>query len=330
MRRVSRATCRSTWPATCGRAIPKRGRRSKTSSRKSWWPGRRTSCSKRRSSAKKRGHPLIRVEDVHDALQMFQPHDANQYEDIIYFPRLPKSEQIVIEAYDLDSFRDPGIHWVYLNEALQRPALPGHARARSVRGRAARRRGARRFGVLVLRVAGKIATEEEKERLESAHLTKSLDAHPEAARQTRRRAAGEEGERRPSPPRNRSRPRAAGKFFTDVTATSGIAFEHRMSDWLARFIRGYTVVEGNTVRLCRSADVRRLGRGRGRHRQRRRRRRPRSSAAPATRSISMTAKAASPTSPKRRAWSGRGRIGVPASRASRSSPTSTTTASRTC
>ena len=30
----------------------------------------------------------------------------------------------------------------------------------------------------------------------------------------------------------------------------GLRFEHRMSDWLARFIRSYQVVEGNTVRLA--------------------------------------------------------------------------------
>ncbi|MGA8810020.1 MAG: hypothetical protein WB973_19285, partial [Thermoanaerobaculia bacterium] len=49
--------------------------------------------------AKKRGHPLIRIDDVHDAVQMYEPHVLNEYEDCIYFPRLPKSDQIVIEAY---------------------------------------------------------------------------------------------------------------------------------------------------------------------------------------------------------------------------------------
>ena len=42
-----------------------------------------------------------------------------------------------------------------------------------------------------------------------------------------------------------SRPEGA-----DVTASSGIRFEHRLSDWLARFIRGYTVLDGNVVRLA--------------------------------------------------------------------------------
>ncbi|HEX7681281.1 MAG TPA: hypothetical protein VF713_24300, partial [Thermoanaerobaculia bacterium] len=47
--------------------------------------------------AKKRGHPLIRIDDVHDAVQLFEPHVLNEYEDCIYFPRLPKGDQIVIE-----------------------------------------------------------------------------------------------------------------------------------------------------------------------------------------------------------------------------------------
>ena len=198
--------------------------------------------------ARKAGHPLIRVEDVHAALQVFQPHEANQYEDIIYFPRLPKNERIVIEAYDLDSFRDPGIHWVYLSEALNDPKYKGTIEPDPFAAELLVE-GAAQFGVLVLRVAGKIATEEEKDRLEGAHLTnaltriqKLLDKHAAAppVKKTKTTIAS-------AKPASGSA--AAGNFFTDVTEASGIAFEHRLSDWLARFIRGYTVVEGNAVRL---------------------------------------------------------------------------------
>ncbi|HEV7768641.1 MAG TPA: CRTAC1 family protein [Thermoanaerobaculia bacterium] len=197
--------------------------------------------------AKKAGHPVIRVEDVHKALQTFQPHDANQYEDIIYFPRLPKSEQIVIEAYDLDSFRDPGIHWVYLNEALHDKHYKGTLEPDPFAAELLVE-GAAQFGVLVLRVAGFVAKEEDKERLEGAHLTKSLariqkllDKHaaaPPVKKSTTSIASAKSNAAATS-----------GTYFTDITPTSGIAFEHRMSDWLSRFIRGYTVVEGDTVRL---------------------------------------------------------------------------------
>jgi hypothetical protein len=198
-------------------------------------------------NARKAGHPLIRIEDVHAALQAFEPHEANQYEDIIYFPRLAKNERVVIEAYDLDAFRDSGIHWVYLSEALNDPHYKGTLEPDPFAAELLVE-GAAQFGVLVLRVAGTVASEEEKDRLEGAHLTKALeriqkllDKHAAAppVKKAKTTIASAKS----------NAPATSGTYFTDVTQTSGIAFEHRLSDWLARFIRGYTVVEGNTVRL---------------------------------------------------------------------------------
>ncbi|HKR63502.1 MAG TPA: CRTAC1 family protein [Thermoanaerobaculia bacterium] len=197
--------------------------------------------------AKQKGHPLIRVEDVHAALQTFQPHEANQYEDITFFPRLPKGERIVIEAYDLDSFRDPGIHWVYLNEVLNDPKYKGTLEPDPFAAELLTE-GAAQMGVLILRVAGNIATAQGEDRLKGEHLTKALQQiqvllNKNAAAPPVKKAKTAIV----SAPPAKS---ASGKFFTDVTASSGIAFEHRLSDWLARFIRGYTVVEGNQVRLA--------------------------------------------------------------------------------
>ena len=198
--------------------------------------------------AKAKGHSLIRVEDVHDALQVFQPHEANQYEDIIYFPRLPQGERIVIEAYDLDSFRDPGLHWVYLSEAINDPKYKGTIEPDPFAAELLTE-GAAQMGVLVLRVAGMTAAAEGKDRLELAHLSKALariqtllDKHAAAPPVKKSQTAIASA---PAAPK-----KGAGKYFTDVTSASGIAFEHRLSDWLARFIRGYTVVEGNAVRLA--------------------------------------------------------------------------------
>jgi hypothetical protein len=201
--------------------------------------------------AKSAGHPLIRVEDVHRALQTFQPHEANAYEDIIYFPRLPRSEQIVIEAYDLDSFRDPGIHWLYLDQALRDPHYQGTLEPDPFAAELLVE-GAAQFGVLVLRMAGRVAEDEGKERLERAHLTTSLqriqkllDKHAALPPPMKSAKAKSSIASAPAPPAT-----SGAKYFTDVTTSSGVAFEHRLSDWLARFIRGYTVVEGNVVRLA--------------------------------------------------------------------------------
>jgi len=199
--------------------------------------------------AKAAKHPLIRVEDVHASLHHFQPHEANQYEDIIYFPRLGKDERIVIEAYDLDSFRDPGVHWLYLSEAINDPKYRGTIEPDPFAAELLTE-GAAQMGVLLLRVAGQMAEAEGKERLELAHLNKALvriqtllDKHAAAPepKKTKTQIA--------SAPAAKAT-KTNGKYFTDVTAYSGIEFEHRLSDWLARFIRGYTVIENDVVRLA--------------------------------------------------------------------------------
>lgn len=197
--------------------------------------------------AKKRGHPLIRIDDVHDAVQLYEPHELNQYEDCIYFPRLPKNEQIVIEAYDLDAFRDPGLHWRYLNEVLNDPNYKGTIELDPFAAELLTEGGAQ-MGTLILRVAGRIATAEGKDRLDTTHLAGSvktiqalLDKNaslPPAKKVVTATIA--------SAPSKVSA-KASGKFFTDVTAASGIKFEHRMSDWLARLIRSYTVKASETV-----------------------------------------------------------------------------------
>jgi hypothetical protein len=194
--------------------------------------------------ARKRGHPLIRIDDVHDAVQMYEPHVLNEYEDCIYFPRLAKSDQIVIEAYDLDAFRDPGLHWMYLNEVLNDPKYKGTLEPDPFAAELLTEGGAQ-MGTLILRVAGRTATAEEKDRLDRTHLTKSLKtvqtlldkntALPPAKKITTTIASAP------------SKPATKGKFFTDVTANSGIKFEHRMSDWLARLIRSYSIKETETV-----------------------------------------------------------------------------------
>ncbi|HKO59311.1 MAG TPA: CRTAC1 family protein [Thermoanaerobaculia bacterium] len=201
--------------------------------------------------AKKRGHALIRVDDVHDAVQKYEPHVLNEYEDCIYFPNLPKSEQIVIEAYDLDAFRDPGLHWVYLNEVLNDPKYKGTLEPDPFAAELLTEGGAQ-MGTLILRVAGQMATSEGKDRLDRSHLTKSV-----ARIQTLldKSAAAPPVKKTPTkiasaPSSSAKKTGGGGKYFTDVTANSGIRFEHRMSDWLARMIRSYTVKEGNAMVLA--------------------------------------------------------------------------------
>jgi hypothetical protein len=134
---------------------------------------------------------------------------------------------------------------MYLNEVLSDPKYKGTLEPDPFAAELLTEGGAQ-MGTLILRVAGKIATAENRDRLERADLSKSVKniqtlldknaALPPAKKINTTIASA------PS-----TAPKSSGKFFTDITATSGIKFEHRMSDWLARLIRSYSVKETETV-----------------------------------------------------------------------------------
>ncbi|HWW62083.1 MAG TPA: hypothetical protein VN181_12005, partial [Thermoanaerobaculia bacterium] len=198
--------------------------------------------------AAKAGHDLIRIEDVHKALQDYEPHELNSYEDVIYFPRLPKNERIVIEAYDLDAFRDPGVHWLYLDEALKDPKYKGTLEPDPFAAELVVE-GAAQFGVLVLRVAGQFAEAENSQYLSTAQLQNAL---------TKIQTLLDRNAKMPPRANDKDRvvsakaktPAASGTFFTEVTPAAGIRFEHRQADWLARLIRSYVTKDGETARLA--------------------------------------------------------------------------------
>jgi hypothetical protein len=199
--------------------------------------------------AKRAGHPLIRVEDVDQAVQHYEPHELNIYEDCIYFPRLPHDEQIVIEAYDLDAFRDPGLHWHYLDAVLNDPKFKGTIEPDPFAAELLTEGGAQ-MGTLILRVAGRFAERDGAQRLNRTHLTKAVARIQELLDKNASLPPVKKASKTiPSAPPAAST-KTAGTYFTNVTDASGIHFEHRMSDWLARFIRSYTITENNTVRLA--------------------------------------------------------------------------------
>ena len=67
--------------------------------------------------ARAAGHLFIRVDDVEPVVQSFVPYRVNEYEDVIFFPRLAARKE-TLESYDIDAFRDSGIHWRFLRAAL--------------------------------------------------------------------------------------------------------------------------------------------------------------------------------------------------------------------
>jgi hypothetical protein len=198
--------------------------------------------------AARQGQPVITLPVLRAELDRFMPHELNEYEDVIYYPHLPPGERIVIEAYDLDAFRDGGLHWRVIQWALETGSLD---RLREPDPFAAElvAEGVAQLGVLVLRIAGRLSQEDEAQFLRTADIAAAtveiqrlLQADAEAAASPRR----SHGDLAVSSPTTVDFETA---FFSDVTGTVGVDADHRTADWLSRRIRSYTPKEGNVANV---------------------------------------------------------------------------------
>lgn len=207
-------------------------------------------------------HPLIRVEDVHTAVARYLPYEQNPFEDITYFPRLPRGERITVEAYDLDAFRDPGVHWLYLSEALFDPTYSGTLEPDPFAAELMAEAVAQ-FAVLTLRVAGQAADAEaaaveaaagaanaSAPRLKVEHLEKSLQRIQALLDRNAQAPPSRVSALQVTSSPDTKGAASAGAYFTDITAASGVQFAHRNSDWLARSIRSYAVQQDGAAKLA--------------------------------------------------------------------------------
>jgi len=201
--------------------------------------------------AREAQHPLIRTADVYEALQRFEPHEVNAYEDVIYFPRLPRGQRVVIEAYDLDSFRDAGLHWLYLEQAIDRPGFPGRLEPDPFAAELLTE-GVAQFGGLVLRLAGRAAAGETAPTLRAGDIDLAMRRVQELLdANTRASVSARPAESVVSSSAGRAATPGGGeRFFTDVTAERGIHFEHRMADWLQRLLRSYVQTRDGVLKLA--------------------------------------------------------------------------------
>lgn len=194
------------------------------------------------------GRPVIGLEDVDRAVQDFLPHAVNHFEDVIYFPKLDRERRVVIEAYDLDAYRDAGIHWLHLEMALAEPGFPALLELDPFAAELVVEADAQ-FGVLVLRLAGEVAKSSGAEELHVDHLEASargIQARIDADLRAGKQRGAEAGLSSASPVADS----VSLRFFTDVTAASGVTFEHRSADWLARSIRTHTTPRDGVAQLA--------------------------------------------------------------------------------
>ena len=166
------------------------------------------------------------------------PHVANLYEDIIYFPDLSSAQRVVIESYDIDAFRDSGIHWRYLQFALEelggRVAMPADPFALELLAEAVAN-----AGVLMLRLAGEVG--DRGDRLTVTDLNYAFqkmidlrDAHQSAPSETPGSSAS-----RGIVSAGRLQVDTPDHWFDEISEQSGVDYQHRSSVWLSRQMRSY-------------------------------------------------------------------------------------------
>jgi hypothetical protein len=188
--------------------------------------------------AKSKKHRFIREEDVHEMWNSFVPFEVNEYEDVIFFPKLGRSGSLTIEAYDFDAFRDSGIHWRYLQFAMQ-----DHLEDLSLEpdpfAAELLVEGIAQFGVLALRLAGIAAKEQGQKQLNVDNLIKALKEIQQRVDVHKKAPPLETPKEVLASSANVTRLAKGNTYFSDVTGESGIDFVHRSSDWLSRLLRSY-------------------------------------------------------------------------------------------
>jgi hypothetical protein len=189
---------------------------------------------------------LINESAVEKALSILLPHSVDVYEDVLFFPKYPRDKQLKIESYDMDAFRDTGLHWSYLSYALN--DLNGQA-VKEADPFAAEllAESVAHFGVLLLRKAGLLVRDLQKSneaRLTAAAVSQSLQLllkEVNEYQQYKHQPVVEELIHSAPQQGNLS-----DKYFTQIDKAYGLDIEHRSSDWLSRQMRSYLHKDTNT------------------------------------------------------------------------------------
>jgi len=192
--------------------------------------------------ALKNGHANILESDVFELVQLFIPHTVDEFEDTHFFPRLSLSQQIIIESYDADSFRDNSAHWRFLKLALSSNNLAPRLQPDPFALELITENIAL-FGVLSLKMAG-IQTKDSGEKyLTADHYKLGLTEVANRVSKNRQVTAVKKtvnnilaSSNNQNEPDN---PVIEENSFSNITDSLGLDFSHRTSDWLNRLLRSF-------------------------------------------------------------------------------------------
>ncbi len=193
-------------------------------------------------------HSTIRESDVKAFLNLFIPHEMNAYEDALFFPKLPLNDQVFIESYDFDSFRDSGIHWNYLRHALLSPEFKARLEPDPFAVELLAENVAQ-FGVLLLRVTGQVGKDAGEDRIKATHF---LQAARSIQDRINRHALvkTDNVEDLPGLASAKSTTQhdasAETTLFSDATSKLNLNMQHHSSDWLNRLLRSYLKKDEHT------------------------------------------------------------------------------------
>lgn len=209
--------------------------------------------------AAKRGSSLVTETDVDQFAQSFLPYTVDTFEDVTFFPGLSSDKHVRLESYDLDAFRDSGLHWRYLQFALDANWLKqAPADRMGVDPYAAEllAENIAQAGVLMLRLTGDEGHRLDESEIKVAHFKSAMGMIQQRTKAVAQKAVQKTQESRSLQEQIDTKP-ALGDMtesssalrFEDVTAELGIAFEHRSSDWLSRQLRSYLQKDPNTANI---------------------------------------------------------------------------------
>lgn len=182
-----------------------------------------------------KGEALMREPHVDVVLQEMAPFRINQFEDIIFFPNLKRQDRIVIESYDADAFRDSGVHWTFLRNALSQKGLEVYSEPDPFAAELLVE-GIAQYGVLLFRLMGSEARALGSPHIDGTHVYNATSALAAKLKDYPDQPLESAGDNRLISSAGVTT-KTEGGWFSDITAASGLDFVHRSADWLSRFQR---------------------------------------------------------------------------------------------